>query len=391
MHLDSSLRHRLKKIPLVVFLWRLPKKAARAGRYGIFRLIGNATYPVLGKRAALRGYYRTTRDFTKRGGGRYIELDPPSGARESALSDEPSAGIFVASIPKGRSLYDCGVVISPDHRLLADVSWQDLVRGESLPLHHAAMYKICLPPIQHIAGSVAVVASVRPNNYFHWMFDILPRFEILRRSNLVPDFYLINTETSFQKESLQALNIPMNRTLSPTMHTHIEAEELIVPSLPGPVFGATPQASTCTFLRSAFLPKDRTPAPHRRLYITRADAKERRVINEAEIRKELLGHGFEIVSLTGMPFLQQVKLFSEAGIVVGPHGAGFANAVFCPPGSVLIEFMPPGHQTENFKRVARFSGMEYRSIAATAAVPNFTNDHTVDTAELGKLLLSASR
>jgi capsular polysaccharide biosynthesis protein len=190
----------------------------------------------------------------------------------------------VASIPKGRSLYDCGVVVSPDHRLLADVSWQDLVRGESLPPHHAAMYKILLPPVQHIAGSVAVVTSVRPNNYFHWMFDILPRFEILRRSNLVPDFYLINTGASFQKESLQALNIPMNRTLSPTMHTHIEADELIVPSLPGPVFGATPQASTCKFLRSAFLPKDRTPAPHRRLYITRVDAKERRVINEADIR-----------------------------------------------------------------------------------------------------------
>jgi hypothetical protein len=390
MHVDSGLRHRLKKFPLVVCLWRLLKKAPLVCRYGVFRLIGNVTYPILGGRAALRGYYRKTRDFTKSGNGRYIELVPPSGARAPTPSDEPGAEIFVASIPGGRSLYDCGVAVSPDHRLLADVSWQDMVRGESLPLYHAAMYKIRLPPIRHVVGSVAVVTSVRPNNYFHWMFDILPRFEILRSSHLVPDLYLVNADTPFQKESLRALNIPLDRILSPTMHTHIAADELIVPSLPGPVFGLTPQARSCAFLRSAFLPKDRAPAPHRRLYITRADARERRVVNEAEIQRELLGYGFEIVSLTEMPFLQQVKLFSEAAIVVGPHGAGFANAVFCPPGSVLVEFMPPGHQTENFKRVSRFGGLEYRSIAAATdnapGVPNFTNDHTVDVAELRKLL-----
>jgi hypothetical protein len=390
MPIASRLRHWLKDFPIAVLVWRLLKKAPLVCRYGVFRLVGNSTYPILGGRAALRGYHGATRDFTKSGNGRYIELAPPSGARESTLSDESRTGIFVASIPRGRSLYDCGVVISPDHRLLADVSWQDLVRGESLPLYHAAMYKIRLPPIRHIAGSVAVITSVRPNNYFHWMFDILPRFEILRASNLVPDLYLINAQTSFQKESLRALKIPLDRILSPTMRSHIEADELIVPSLPGPVFGLTPQARSCAFLRSAFLPKDRTPSPHRLLYITRADAKERRVVNEAEIRQELLGYGFETVSLTEMPFLQQVKLFSEARIVVGPHRAGFTNAVFCPPGSVLIEFMPPGHQTENFKRVARFGGLEYRLIAATAnnapSAPNFTNDHRVDIAELRKLL-----
>ena len=97
------------------------------------------------------------------------------------------------------------------------------------------------------------------------------------------------------------------------MDTNIEANELIVPSLPGPVFDASPQAQSCKFLRSAFL-QDRTRTPYRLLYITRTDANTRRVVNESEILKEVLGYGFEVVSLTGVPFLQQVKLFSEARI-----------------------------------------------------------------------------
>ena len=375
------------------------KKAIKIGfLYYLLRLIGNATYPILGGRAPLRGYYDKTRDLMKYGEGGYIELEPPSGAHDSTPLDALRPAIFVARIPRGRSLYNCGVIASPDHRLLADVSanrrWTDLVLGESQPLYHPAMYKLRLPPIRHIAGSVAVISSVQPNNYYHWMFDILPRFEILRKSKLVPDYYLINMDTSFQKESLMLLDIPLNRILSPTMDTNIEANELIVPSLPGPVFDASPQAQSCKFLRSAFL-QDRTRTPYRLLYITRTDANTRRIINEAEILKEVLGYGFQVVSLTGVPFLQQVKLFSEARIVVGPHGAGFANAVFCPSGSVLIEFMPERRQIDCFARLAHFVGMEYHSILGiendVPDAPDVPRDHEVDTAELRKLLRQFTR
>lgn len=198
-------------VPLIVSI----KKTIKIGfLYYLLRLIGNVTYPILGGRAPLRGYYDKTRDLMKYGEGGYIELEPPSGAHDFTPLDTLSPAIFVASIPRGRSLYNCGIIASPDHRLLADVSanrrWTDLVLGDSQPLYHPAMYKLRLPPIRHIAGSVAVISSVQPNNYYHWMFDILPRFEILRKSKLVPDYYLINMDTSFQKESLMLLDIPLN-------------------------------------------------------------------------------------------------------------------------------------------------------------------------------------
>jgi hypothetical protein len=385
----THVRSQARKIPALVPLWRRLKKVAFVARYCIPRLIGFATYPIMGRRAPLRGYYAKTRDFLRHGDGYYTYLDSPSATDETTHHDEPRPERFMAVIPKGASLYECGVIVSPDHRLLADVSWEgyDLI---SQPLHHPAMYKLCLPPIQHIAGRVAIISSLMPDNYYHWMFDILPRFEIVQKSGLMPDYYVVNTTTQFQKDSLNVLNIPPHRILNPTRNTHIEADELMIPSLIGPVYSMTPQLLACKFLRSTFLQKIKTRKPHRALYITRTDASNRHVINEAEIREEVLDHGFEVISLSNVPLLQQVELFSEAKIVVGPHGAGFTNAVFCQPGCVLIEFMPEGWKIDCFERLARLVGMEYYSIVGMESDTSnghvSNNDHIVERAALRRLL-----
>lgn len=380
---------RLGRIPAAAALRRLLKKAVIAARYDVARFIGYAAFPVLGRRASLRGYHVRTQDFLQRGEGRYISLKPHSLVDNPTPSDPFQPELFVAVIPRARTLYDSGVVVSPDHRLLADVSWQ----GDTLvsqPKHHPAMYKLALPPIKHVKGRVAVVSSVSPDNYYHWMFDILPRFGILQNSGLVPDHYIINAVTQFQKDSLKVLDIPADRLLSPTKSTHIEADELIIPSLPGPLFSLSPQLQACEYLRSIFLQRNRTQKPHRAIYITRADASTRRVINEAEIREEVIDHGFEVVSLSHVPFLEQVELFAEARIIVGPHGAGFTNAVFCQRGSVLIEFMPERWKVDCFERLALLVGMTYHSmVGIESSIANgqtASHDHTVDRAELRKLL-----
>lgn len=46
------------------------------------------------------------------------------------------------------------------------------------------------------------------------------------------------------------------------------------------------------------------------------------------------------VELETMSFSDQVQLFAKARIVVGIHGAGLANIVFCRPGTVLVEVDP---------------------------------------------------
>jgi capsular polysaccharide biosynthesis protein len=89
------------------------------------------------------------------------------------------------------------------------------------------------------------------------------------------------------------------------------------------------------------------------------DATKRRIVNETDLVKELVLYGFEVVSLSGMSFADQVRLFDEAEIIVGPHGAGFTNAVFAQPGTTLIELFSPSYINGCFWALANACGHRY--------------------------------
>ena len=392
MQLPLRVQYRLIQVRITARQWRLLRRAYAVARYYIPRLISYATVPILGERAALRGYHERTRDLLCSSDEPHTEPAQHSATLPFVHFDEADPKLFVAEIPRGRSLYSCGAIVAPDHKLLADVSWQTfaLDPNKPSPLYHFAMRKLYLPKVHYIRGSAAVLASVQSNNYYHWMFDILPRLDILRRSGLTPDYYIVNTDASFQRESLNLLNIPSTKIVNPTAHRHIQADNLIVPSLPGPIFGTTMQAQPCEFLRSSFLAPGDKKAPYRLLYISRSDSKTRRLINEPEVLGMIMPLGFDVLTLAGMSFAKQVELFSQARIVIGPHGAGFSNVVFCQPGAVLIEILPKGRSVDCFEKVAGFVGLDYRAIASEVhpapGKPCDTDDHYVDIAELGRMV-----
>jgi capsular polysaccharide biosynthesis protein len=58
-------------------------------------------------------------------------------------------------------------------------------------------------------------------------------------------------------------------------------------------------------------------------------------------------------------FRGQVEAFADAEIVVGPHGAGLANAAFMAPGGALIELTHTGRVVWTFHEVAGAAGLAY--------------------------------
>lgn len=64
------------------------------------------------------------------------------------------------------------------------------------------------------------------------------------------------------------------------------------------------------------------------IIISRRKALCRRVINEDELNQSLANKGFISYVLEDLDFPTQVKLFAQAKIIVGPHGAGFSNMIF---------------------------------------------------------------
>jgi len=101
----------------------------------------------------------------------------------------------------------------------------------------------------------------------------------------------------------------------------------------------------------------------RRIFVSRADSAARPMRNEAELSVRLAELGIVTITPGAMPLEDQIRHFHAARLVVGPHGAGLANIVFCLPGSVMYELMPE-HWTDSFvgpsiNLFAQTAGMNY--------------------------------
>lgn len=278
----------------------------------------------------------------------------------------PSA--FVAEIPGGRIWGSNGSIISPDDGLIADVSTEFTTEhSKFIPdrYKHSIFRQFKLPPVSHVKGTVAALSVSYGDVYYHWMLDLLPRIELLRRNNIdlnqIDKFVVNATTTKFQKETLALLGIPETKLISSQndLPLHIQADRLIVPSLPRERGGSMPKWA-CDFLKSEFLDRpNANKLQHERIYISRGDAQHRRVINEANLISLLTDFGFKPVTLEAMSIVEQALLFSQAKVIVSPHGAGLTNIVFCNPNTKIVEFFSPNYLHPGYWRLSNQVGLEY--------------------------------
>lgn len=303
--------------------------------------------------------------------GQEVLIEGNSALESSALPT------YVAKIEGGRAwimpkksywmLCHAIAIITPDNYLLADISrdYPGELPGcdQYDPSQHLAFSQEEFPPAERIDGTVAVLSSLSGNVYFHWMVDLLPRIEILRRGGInldQIDWFLVNNyQSRFQQETLRALGIPQEKILASDRHPHLVAKELIVPSFGSHLGWLQPWG--LKFLREVFLtPKVQSQKCFsERIYISRENAKYRRVLNEPEV-KELLGeYGFITVSPENLSLEEQIAMFAGAKIIIAPHGSGLTNIIFCQPGTKVIELISPHYLRYYYWGISQQLGLEH--------------------------------
>ncbi|MGB3514761.1 MAG: tetratricopeptide repeat protein [Microcoleaceae cyanobacterium] len=300
--------------------------------------------------------------------------------KNSAIELEETP-IFVTKLPKGRAwivpqkndwmICNAIAIINENNQLLAEVSreYPGQLPGckKSDIDNHRIFTTEELPPLEQINGTVAVLSGLSANVYFHWMVDILPRIEILRRNGInfeQIDWFLINsTQQKFQQETLRILGIPEDKIIESDRHPYIQAQTLIVPSFSG-YLGWLPQWGL-EFYRKAFLNKSISPLFQdinqypEKIYISRNKAKHRKVINEAEVVKLLSKYGFVTVELENLSVGEQIGLFANAKLIVSPHGSGLTNIIFCTPGSTVIELVSPNYIRHYYWVISQQLGLKH--------------------------------
>lgn len=177
-------------------------------------------------------------------------------------------------------------------------------------------------------GTVALLAAPQSQNYYHFVFDLIPRLALLDTWSTVIDTYAVPAGLlPAQIEALDLMGITQARRLALTEHSHLQVANLVLPSLPGSEGCYPPWA--IEFLRGKVRDLARSVAGcGDRIFVARGATANRPLHNEAELETIAKAHGFESVRLEQMTFLEQIATFRDAKVVVGAHGAGFANIVF---------------------------------------------------------------
>lgn len=220
------------------------------------------------------------------------------------------------------------------------------LHGVSCWSEYAGTYSVQHPgPLRFVKKSDAPYFLLGGDeNHYHWIVNYLPRLVLLKHlREIQPRLETVNlvvpsTLSKNATEILQFLDIGPY-SLFPLDNTCVwKFEELIVPS-----FTPTSELSTegLQGLKSLYN-RATGSTPKRRILIGRSDSTtgypRRRVQNENEVLKACSKYGFRLYHLANMPVRDQLQLFSEADMVIGPHGAGFANLVFSPNRTKAIIF-----------------------------------------------------
>jgi capsular polysaccharide biosynthesis protein len=270
------------------------------------------------------------------------DLDSPTSDPQLEAAGDLVTGVhhdgqptYVVTVPRGRVAGYYGSVIAPGDCLLADVSF-GFVDDER---HHPIRRQLKLGPVERLEGTAATVAFGHADAYFHWLFDVLPRLEILRLAGWEEhrwDHLVVNgSGAGYERETLHRFDVPADKVRQLDEHGHILADQLVVPSTVG-ISGIIPPWA-CELLRSRLLPAQRPDITPLRLYISRSDTEQRRVDDEDRLVAMLDTLGFTCLTLSGRPLDEQIDLFSRAEVVVGPHGGGLSNLVWCRPGTAVVE------------------------------------------------------
>lgn len=280
---------------------------------------------------------------------------------------------FALAMPNGRVTGYFGSVITPDDGLLTEASF-GFVDDDR---HHPVRRQFSLGALERLGGTVATLACGYANAYFHWLFDVLPRLGILRLAGWQAngwDHVVVNgSGAAYEQETMHQFQVPADRIRRVDDRTHIIADRLVVTSNVSDS-GFVP-AWACQLLRERLLPAAPSAGRPLRLYISRDDAEQRQLADEDRLVSRLDALGFSCLTLSGRPLSEQIDLFSHAEVVVGPHGGGLSNLVWCRPDTGVVEFFADDFVNPVFWGLSKNLDLRHHYVIGRPATPGLPSGY----------------
>jgi hypothetical protein len=191
-----------------------------------------------------------------------------------------------------------------------------------------------------LGGRYVVIGGPVDKAYYHWLFNWCPRLLVLKK--LAPEIFddpsvkfMIDHRAAVEPyhSFLLALGIPQERIFFADHAYDYQVDEAILVSfLPQTKYYPEVIEDFAKKVVDGLAAGPNAGSGRRRIFISRQkfQTPKRRIANMDAVEPLLLKYGFEPVMLEDLSVTEQIRLFSQAEAVIGVHGAGLANMIFCP-------------------------------------------------------------
>nr|WP_315472188.1 glycosyltransferase family 61 protein [uncultured Undibacterium sp.] len=205
------------------------------------------------------------------------------------------------------------------------------------------------------------------HNYFHWLIEVLPRYLLARKNGLVNDIPLLIDEQigKLQEEVMRLIlgkdavliKVPRNHSIRVrklhwisdlsinTVHTldlPKKSDILISPT----AVALLREVGVCNYIHGIH--------EYEKLLIVRTNVEFRTLVNRQLLNQVLSEDGFIPFNPGHASFVEQIRTFSNARIIVTEAGAAQANMVFCRPGTIILVLVN-GYKNSNYFYLAEMA------------------------------------
>jgi hypothetical protein len=214
--------------------------------------------------------------------------------------------------------------------------------------------------------------------YGHWLLEQLPKLRGIRRFERITGYdtkIIVNNGPEWRLNRIEQLGFDSNRIIETDKNLRIR--KLIIPS--ETKFGNNSQHSTEDYnwircnLKQGTNYQSYINDFSKYIYISREEQNRRRITNRTEIMSFLSNLGFEKVIIENLSAGEQISVFMNAEIVVGPIGSAFSNIIFCDDASILL-IHPPDTFVNSFYELSQIYQIDYYSILGEDTTPEETLD-----------------
>lgn len=213
------------------------------------------------------------------------------------------------------------------------VEWREFVTRQG-----AVGFELTMPEQNtYLPGVVCNVSSAGLRIYGHWIVDLMPRLYKVLKSGISVDYYIISSpEMAWQKQILEALEVSFDKVIFwDPKEKVIISDQMIIPTFDR--FNSEVRAELMDvhkFLREKYASAELQAPPTKKLYVSRTQwGGSRNLANRSQIDDIFKDCGFEVVMPEKLSFIEQIRLFAQASVVVGECGSGMHNCVYCRAGT----------------------------------------------------------